>query len=279
MKRWWSHTAAEVSDLPLPSALPLDVKLMQLGSQVLLLCLAGLLLWLACLWVLRHPAFALRVITVQGDVARHNAVTLRANIAPRLKGNFFTADLVQTRSAFEAVPWVRKAVVKREFPNRLRVILQEHQAQALWGNESESRLVNSLGEVFEANLGELEPGDLPRLSGPEGQAALVLGMYRELQPVFAALDLMLAELHLSGRGGWRGVLGSGAAIELGAGQPQELVARVRRFAATLTQVADRYGRRANSLESADLRHTDGYALRLRGVTTLTQDTPNPAQRK
>ena len=37
---------------------------------------------------------------------------------------------------------------------------------------------------------------------------------------------------------------------------------------TLTQVASRYGRRVSAMESADLRHDNGYALRLRGVSTL-----------
>ena len=43
--------------------------------------------------------------------------------------------------------------------------------------------------------------------------------------------------------------------------------RLQRFVRTLTQVAGKYGRRADALESADLRYEDGYALRLKGVTT------------
>jgi len=56
---------------------------------------------------------------------------------------------------------------------------------------------------------------------------------------------------------------------LGGGTPQEVVERTQRFARTLTQVAAQYQRRADALESADLRHAGGYALRLRGVTTVT----------
>jgi cell division protein FtsQ len=37
----------------------------------------------------------------------------------------------------------------------------------------------------------------------------------------------------------------------------------------VTQVTSKYGRRTDALESADLRHGDGYAVRLRGVTTVT----------
>ena len=124
-------------------------------------------------------------------------MTLRANVAPRLSGTFFTMDLTAARLAFEAVPWVRQAVVRREFPNRLKVRLQEHQAVAYWGAEGESRLVNNFGEVFEANLGEVEPETLPRLMGPNGQAAQVLAMYQTLQPMFDDMDMALEQLELT----------------------------------------------------------------------------------
>ena len=55
-------------------------------------------------------------------------------------------DLQQVRRLFESVPWVRQAVVQREFPNRLRVTLQEHQAVAWWGESGSGQLVNDAGE-------------------------------------------------------------------------------------------------------------------------------------
>jgi cell division protein FtsQ len=42
---------------------------------------------------------------------------------------------------------------------------------------------------------------------------------------------------------------------------------------TLTQVTSRYSRRPEALISADLRHGDGYAIRLRGVGTTGADAP------
>jgi len=46
------------------------------------------------------------------------------------------------------------------------------------------------------------------------------------------------------------------------------VQRVRRFVVTVSQTSSRYGR---NIESADLRYPSGYALRLRGVTTVAAD--------
>lgn len=251
---------------------PFDVRLMNTAAAALfVLCavmLAGAGLW----WVLRNPVFSLAGITVNGDVTHNNAATLRANVAPRLRGSLFTLDLSQTRAAFEAVPWVRRAVVRRDFPNRLRVTLQEHQPVAYWGPEGDSRLVNSFGEVFEANVGDVEQDDLPRLQGPEpALAAHVLAMFQAVAPLFEALDLTPSLLVLTGQGSWRLELDSGAEVELGRGGVDEVVPRVQRFAQTLTQVASRQGRRADALESADLRYGDGYAVRLRGVTTGLPD--------
>jgi cell division protein FtsQ len=247
--------------------LPVDVKLMNLAATALFAACVVLLVAALGWWALRHPLFAIRGITVQGDVAHNNAATLRANVAPRLAGNFFTVDLQQARAAFEAVPWVRRAIVRRDFPNRLRVQLQEQQAQAFWGLDSESHLVNNFGEVFEANAGDVEQDGLPRLAGPEGSAGQVLAMYQGLAPLFEPLDLAIEQLVLSGRGGWTLHLDSGAVVELGRGTPEEVLARSQRFAGTLTQVTAKYGRRPDALVTADLRQADGYAVKLRGVGT------------
>jgi len=251
-----------------PFVLPFDVRLMTalanlLFGAALLMALAATLLWAAGL-----PVFAIRGISVTGDIAHYNALTLRANVMPHLQGTFFTLDLKAARKVFEDVPWVRQAVVRREFPNRLRVQLQEHQAVAFWGEDGDERLLNSFGEVFDANVGEIEQDNLPRLNGPEGQSAQVLAMHRILQPLFESVDMTLDLLELTARGGWRGQIDNGIALELGSGEAAELAARARRFLATVTQVTARYRRHPGQLASVDLRHKDGYAIRLDGVSTL-----------
>ena len=224
-----------------------------------------MLLAMVTTWLQRLPVFKLSAIAVQGDVMHNNAVTLRANVAPRLAGNFLTVNLAQTRAVFESVPWVRKATVQRQFPDRLKVVLQEHQAVAYWGPEGDTRLVNSFGEVFEANQAEVEGNDLPQLNGPAGQALMVLQAYRLVSTQFDRLDMRIERLELTGQGSWRARFESGATIEIGHGSLSDIEIRAQRFIVTLSQVSSRYGR---DLESADLRYSNGYALKLKGVTTL-----------
>lgn len=251
---------------------PFDVRLMNATANVLLVVFFLALLASLAQWAANHRVFAIAGISVSGELVHNNALTLRANIGSRLSGNFFTLDLAKARQAFEAMPWVRRAVVRRVFPNRIAVELQEHQAVAYWGAEDGSQLLDSFGDVFEANVGEVEQENLPRLEGPQGQEPQVLAMYRALQPQFAAIELELEQLVLSGSGGWTARLDSGAEIVLGRGSDEQVLARTQRFLRTLPQVVSRYNRRPDAVESADLRHVDGYALRLRGVSTVVTDS-------
>ena len=253
--------------------LPADIRLMNaVASTVYLLAAVGALA-AGVLWLMRSPLFPIRSIQLDGDLLRNSVPTIRANAAPLLAGNFYSVDLQQGRAAFEAVPWVRHAVVRRVWPDRLAVNLEEHRAAALWEGNGEDgagdRLVNSFGEVFQANVGDVEQDGLPSFSGPEGSARQILTLYARLQPVLSKLDMTIDRLELSGRGSWHAELDSGAVIELGRGSDLEVLARSERFVRTLSQVTARYGR---PLEYADLRQSGGYALRLRGVSTTTPGT-------
>ena len=262
-----THYRPNYARTPEVLAEPLDVKLMNAVSGLLMLAFVGILC-AAGLWALiRNPIFALTDIYITGDVQHNNAVTLRANVAPQLIGNFFTLDLFKARRAFESVPWVRKAVVEREFPNQLLVKLEEQQAVAYWGSVADSRLVNSVGEVFVANSGDLDNENMPRLEGPDSESAQVLEMYKALAPEFEALKLPLKGLELSGRGSWHATLDTGTELELGRGTVGEVKAKVKRFVLTLSHVLTRLDKRVSSLESADLRHENGYAVRVRGLKT------------
>ena len=270
--------------------LPVDVRATDAAADLLWAVLSVVLVAGAVLWLVRWPGFALRAVQLQGELARTHLPTLRAQVAPRLAaGTFFNVDLLQVRAAFESVPWVRSAVVRRVWPSGLVVRLEEHRPAALWqGSDtkaSNDRIVNDLGEVFEASAGDIEdpagaaalPGSpaagagtgpagaaaLPTLAGPAGSAAAMLALYRRLVPVLAQVDQQIETLELSDRGSWRAETRSGAVIELGRGAEEQIVARTTQFVRTVAEATDKW--RA-PLEVADLRHSDGYAVRLRGIT-------------
>jgi cell division protein FtsQ len=266
-------------------SLPPDIRLMNAVSALLVAALVATAAWGLMRWVVRLPAFNIRAIQVDGDVSRNSVASLRANALPRLSGSFLSLDLKQARAAFEAVPWVRHAQLQRVWPMRLKVNLEEHRAAAYWeartdGADSateasaERALVNSFGEVFQANLGDVEDDDLPVLAGPAQSAATMLAMWRALGPGAQSLGDGIARLELSGRGSWRVTLDGGAVIELGRGTEAEVVTRFGQFARSVGAITAQY---RSPLLAADLRHADGYAVRLRGVTT--QIPGKPANKK
>jgi cell division protein FtsQ len=261
--------------------LPPDVRLMNAVSALLVAALLATAAWGLVRWVVRLPVFNFRAIQVDGDVSRNSVASLRANALPRLHGSFLSMNLKEGRAAFEAVPWVRHAQLTRVWPMRLKVMLEEHRAAAYWEARtdgadaateatSERALVNSFGEVFQANLGDVEDETLPVLAGPAHAAGAMLQMWRALSPAAEKLGESIERLELSGRGSWRATLGGGAVVELGRGSEDEVVQRFGRFAQTITQVTAQY---RSPLLSADLRHADGYAVKLRGVTTQTPGKP------
>ena len=230
----------------------------------------------AALWVVRQPALRVSAIRIEGDFARNSASAVNAQVIPQLAGNFFAVDLQQARRAFEDQPWVRRAVVRRMFPNQLLVRLEEHQPVALWAGEGAAdRLVNVQGEVFRANPGDVEDDDLPTLQGPSGSAPQVLAMFRQLVPVIAAMNTRIDSLALSPRGSWQADLNNGVHLELGRGDAAALGERCARFVRTIGQVTQRYQSR---LLWADLRHQSGYAVRLADVSATASPVRAPSRK-
>ncbi len=276
--------------------LPADVRITNAAASTLFVLLALVLAAGALLWLARWQGFALRDVQLQGELLRTNLPTLRAHVAPHLKGSFFTLNLLQVQRAFEDVPWVRHAVVRRVWPGGLLVRLEEHRPAALWQGSGSSaasdRIVNDLGEVFEASASDIEDpaaatgtgsasaspaaAGLPTLAGPEGSAAAMLAMVRRLAPLLAHMDQQIETLELSDRGSWRAETRTGAVIELGRGDEEQIVVRATQFVHTVAEATDRW--RA-PLEVADLRHSDGYAVRLRGISVSSAASAAAAGRK
>jgi cell division protein FtsQ len=247
--------------------MPLDVKLMTAVTNTLVMVFVVMCLAALGHWVLRHPFWTVKAIAVQGEVDHQNAVGLRAQLATSMKttltGGLLALDLQPVKQMFEAVPWVRQAQVQRAFPNRLVVTLEEHHAVAWWGEANSGFLVNRMGEVFEASPDE---GDgLPELIGPPEQSERVWSLYQRLSQEVGRLQLGINRFELSDRGSWRATLDSGAKVELGRGEPDAIFERLHRLTATISQLTERY---PGAVESVDLRYPNGYALRMRGVTTV-----------
>jgi cell division protein FtsQ len=177
---------------------PIDIRLMNATAALLFVLTALAFVWLAARLGVRTPVFSIHSIRVDGEVGRNSVATIRANAAPKLKGNLFTLDLGDAQRAFQSVPWVRHATVQRVWPDRLAVQLEEHRPAALWvAEKGEDKLVNTYRRSVRGQPGRRR-GRLacPRWRGPAAARARCFALYRTLAPVFGRLDAKLETLTL-----------------------------------------------------------------------------------
>jgi cell division protein FtsQ len=230
------------------------------GLFLLALLTAGL--W----WLAQRPMFTLKLIRIESmgeeQLRRVNALTIKGTVIPRIKGNFFTANLDNVRLAFEAVPWVRRAAVRREWPNKLVVSLEEHATLGTWGDDG--RLLSVRGDVFTANLAEAEEdGALPKFAGPEGSEKEVVSRFKQLNEWFAPIGLKPDSVQLSSRYAWTVKLDNGMTVELGREQSSATLGeRVDRLVGIYPKLMAGL---QNRVESVDTRYPNGLALRARGL--------------
>ncbi|MDD5296682.1 MAG: cell division protein FtsQ/DivIB [Rhodocyclaceae bacterium] len=222
--------------------------------------------------LLMLPVFPLRELVVVTPMQQVTATQVEYAALDSVAGNFFTVNLDRVRASFEKLPWVRRAVVRRHWPDGLEVELEEQVAVALWkqGESGEVKLVNTQGELFAAASRE----SLPSLAGPPGRVVDVLTRYREFSGVVAPLEKKLLGVSLSSREAWSLRLDNGAAgglwVELGREQDKApLNARLSRF---VNAYKETEGRLKAPMAMADLRYPNGFAVRLNAkVVPVTQD--------
>jgi cell division protein FtsQ len=210
------------------------------------------------------PAFALREVRVEGDIGHVTRGQVVAIVQRELKGNFFTLDLAAVRASFEKLPWVRRANVRRQWPDRLHIALEEHVPLARWTNAG---LVNTHGEVFEG----AHAGRLPVFIGPPGTAKEIAIQYEYFRRSLAAVGETPAQVQISPRRAWRLKLESGLTLELGR---ESVEARLARFVAVYGHTLARLERR---IDYVDLRYANGFAVRVPGLRR-EQAEPKRARR-
>ena len=216
----------------------------------LLNSVAGILTGIALL--LRTSLFPVREITVRGKLAHTTPDQIAQAARGHIDGNFFAVDLAELRDALQQLPWVRSVSVRRLWPDRLEVRLEEHVPFAHWGADA---LVDSDGERFAAQ----SDAALPFLIGPDGTEAEVTQRFRSFAALLAPLGKKPVRVELSPRYAWRLWLDDGLQVALGRDTDEHPVeARLARFVAVYAQTLAKTPQRYTYV---DLRYPNGFALR------------------
>jgi cell division protein FtsQ len=206
------------------------------------------MLYAALFAVVHLPIFPLREVKVEGQLNHVSREQIQLIVAKHLKGNFFTLDLIKARDAFEKLPWARNVSLRRRWPDKLEVSIEEHQALARWGSIA---LVNTHGELFHAASGS----DLPIFYGPGDGVIEVASQYAEFSKALKLANLEISTLALTPRRAWQVTTTNGMVIELGR---VEMQLRLERFADVYTTTIAALNKK---ISYADLRYPNGFAVR------------------
>jgi len=212
----------------------------------LLLFAGGLFAWN---WAAQR-SWPVQWVHVEGSFRHVSAEEIRAHVAPLVKSGFFAIDAASLRIEIEDMPWIRRADIRRRWPDALVVTVEEQEPVARW---YDGRLMNGTGELFDT--GGVDGFEaLPVLAGPVGLELEVFEAWQNCSQVLLSAGLLIRHLTLDERRAWSLMLDDGAEIALGR---KAMDTRVRRLARVYAQLM----RTDPPPMAVDLRYTNGLAVR------------------
>ncbi len=214
-------------------------------------------------FAMRLPVFPLREVRIMEAPAHVTMQQVETIVTQEVKGNFFTLDLGRARSGFEKLPWVRNVNVRRQWPDRLEVSLEEHVPLGRW---SATALVNTYGELFAAAY----DGQLPAFVGPAGSEKEIAIQYGYFKRSLAALGMAPVQVQVSPRRAWQVRVSNGITLQLGR---ENVEPRLDRFVAAYERTLGRLQRR---ITYVDLRYPNGFAV---GIPELAREQPEKPAHK
>lgn len=196
---------------------------------------------------MNHPVQRVRV---EGTFQRVRANDVERVIRQGLRGGFVTANLGDLRTGVEALPWVDRARLRRQWPSGLVVEVTEQVAAARWGEDG---LLNARGELFVVGV-KHPPQELPVLSGPAGTEWQVAQRFFAVQARLGERNLRIAAMRLDARGAWSLELTEGVEVRFGRRQVDERIQRFLDVAAGVVQP------RAGEIRYVDMRYSNGFSV-------------------
>jgi len=229
-----------------------------------LFVVSGFLAVYAAVVVFIHlPIFPLRTVQVDEPLKHVTGEEIKAVVTRDLRGNFITLDLDAGRAALQKLQWVRKVDLRRRWPDRLEVTIEERVPLARWGDH---QLVDTHGEVFEATYS----GEMPIFVGPPGTARELTVRYEQFRRSLSSINKVPVQVVVSPRRAWRIRLRDGMTLELGR---EKIQARLARFVEVYARTI---GKLARPVDYVDLRYANGFAVR---IPELKFDKSRPKSRR
>lgn len=212
-------------------------------------------------YISRPDRFPVLEARLEGEFVHVSQQQLLVAVAEHLRGNLFLLDIEAVRARVEALPWVRRAVVSRQWPHTVQIHFSEEHLVAHW----DDRLwLNRYGEIVDLQ-GEAGPEELPLLRGPDGSHGQVLAQLQRLNDVVRAAGLDVAELTLSDQRAWRARLSNNLPVLLGRHDPEGRLVRL------MEVYGDTVAGRVEQIRQVDLRYTNGFSVEWMRLTPVRDE--------
>lgn len=210
----------------------------------------GLLLLLVGLWLNWTLARPVGQVAIYGEVQYTDLEKLQSRSLPWLDDAFWRVDLKGLKASLEQDPWLREVLVRRVWPDQIRLELIE---RVPWAHWNESHLIDEQGKGF--NPGFVYSKELGRhIYSKKDTLAEAVKFWQDLDVLLQKSDLKLTELRHEQRGAWQLELNASIRVLVGR---DNITSRINRF---LWAWQHWLASEASNLASVDLRYPNGLSV-------------------
>ena len=200
---------------------------------------------------LRSPeSMPVQQVNFEGHWLHLNREQLKETVRLHLQGAFLSIDLRAIEQSLQALPWVEKASVRRQWPGMLMIHIREQQPIARWGRDG---FLNANAEVFVPKRKTQLPR-LPVLFGPPGRENELLAQFKKIKAMLNSGGVELRALIEDERGSRHLLIGRGIRIALGRGDDHGALSRLMRVYRKI--IVPQH----EAIAGIDLRYTNGFSV-------------------
>lgn len=231
-------------------------------ARVLLVVLVNLMLIAALVagvtytwrWLRRPDAFPF--LHIQMSAVRYSdQASLRQDVHRAALRGFFTIQTNQLKRRILQYPWVKTVQVRRIFPDRLVVNVQEYVPIAVWNDKA---VYTQSKDVIIPQAGQTDQLNVVRLYVPlASELPGALRFYQLAEQQLTPLGLHVNQVTQTPRNAWELGLAGGVRVMLGREQVGRRLARLVR---TYSHIVEG---RAAEVGAIDLRYANGIAVQWR----------------
>ena len=223
-------------------------------------------------WIFSQRFFALKSVIVDvRSVGKSNVSPeeVKNAVLQALNGTALTTELKILFDSISSNQWIDRLVIRRIWPNKILIIIEEHQVIATWNSK---KYISATGRILDftdtgkENIQRSLGCALVSLSGPNGTQKRVLNRANELNKKLVDYGLSLSRLSLSELYTWEAETLDRTVIKLGGDKiVSSASSRMDNFLSSLEWLKKRNMHNGTSkhINLVDLRYAKGFAFKVK----------------